>query len=775
MEVLIKKICLVLALVMIAALPAVSAEGAEQWPAVGERGFSDNPVVADDAQPQKTSVSLIVYQGIPYVAYQEDDPGVAGSRIMVSKYENKMWQQVGNPVDTLLDDPSSVSLCVDQGNLYVAYRKDNFYVAVKKHNEVTGNWDICDNDIALAYDHTSISLFKSYVAFYENSVILNVLPYVWDENSWSFLGIVPSGVLSSISLFVDGNTLYLACQDSALDVKVYRYVPPGWVDESPGGLPAGGYSSVSLHVYAATPYVAYQESVTNDIRVSYKDGAGDWQVLGGTSVGQGIANSSISLSVNGGTPYVAYQQATDPITGDRNIVTKKYDNGIWQQVGENVGSVANYSTVSLFVNPETPYVAYADFLGDPSDDNKITVKYYPTYTVTYDGNGSTGGSVPVDGSAYAQGEEVTVLGNTRGLVRTGHNFAGWNTAADGSGTDYAADDTFNMGPANVTLYARWTLIPAGNGGGGGTIDPVVTVPGPVVVVPEGAFVARWPGHMPLVEAATLFANPGASFIVPAPGRDKLAAAKAKGLEQRIYYWNEKFEKWVALASYPQYDGSVLVRNDGAYANIHIAMFSVRQPRFMDISGHWSEDVINRMNGLALLEGYPVPAEPDSLNRLAGPDRKITRAEFTAILARLLGCLPEDEKKLYGVLLPQGQETDMILAGMKGIPDWARDFVAGAVSSGLATGRTSGDFAGDAVITRIEAAVMISNMIHRLPGYNPDDLSHFKDFADIPDWAKGLISGEVLTGYPDGTIQPNAPISRAEALGIILKLLRALGW
>jgi len=82
----------------------------------------------------------------------------------------------------------------------------------------------------------------------------------------------------------------------------------------------------------------------------------------------------------------------------------------------------------------------------------------PTYSVTYSGNGSDGGSVPVDGASYANGATVTVLGNTGNLVRTGFQFAGWNTAADGSGTSYAGGATFAMGLANVSLYARWKAL-----------------------------------------------------------------------------------------------------------------------------------------------------------------------------------------------------------------------------------------------------------------------------------------------------------------------------
>lgn len=85
----------------------------------------------------------------------------------------------------------------------------------------------------------------------------------------------------------------------------------------------------------------------------------------------------------------------------------------------------------------------------------------PTYTVTYDANGGTSGNVPSDSaSPYLAGATVTVLGNTGtpALAKTGYSFAGWNTAANGSGTPYAAGATFPMGAAAVTLYAQWTAL-----------------------------------------------------------------------------------------------------------------------------------------------------------------------------------------------------------------------------------------------------------------------------------------------------------------------------
>jgi uncharacterized repeat protein (TIGR02543 family) len=80
----------------------------------------------------------------------------------------------------------------------------------------------------------------------------------------------------------------------------------------------------------------------------------------------------------------------------------------------------------------------------------------PSYAVTYDGNGNTGGSVPVDGNTYLGGDTVTVLGNPGSLSRTGYIFGGWNTQANGLGTHYSGGNTFTMPAFNVTLYAQWT-------------------------------------------------------------------------------------------------------------------------------------------------------------------------------------------------------------------------------------------------------------------------------------------------------------------------------
>ena len=119
----------------------------------------------------------------------------------------------------------------------------------------------------------------------------------------------------------------------------------------------------------------------------------------------------------------------------------------------------------------------------------------PTFTVTYDGNGATGGSAPVDGNTHAQGQTITVLGNTGALARAGYSYKGWNTQADGSGTSYTQGQTFVMPARSVTLYAQWTALPTysviyeKNGATGGSV-PVDT------------------NHYYAGESVTVLGNPG---------------------------------------------------------------------------------------------------------------------------------------------------------------------------------------------------------------------------------------------------------------------------
>ena len=87
---------------------------------------------------------------------------------------------------------------------------------------------------------------------------------------------------------------------------------------------------------------------------------------------------------------------------------------------------------------------------------KYTTPVAITYTITYDSNSATSGSVPSAGSYRSGDAATTVASNSGTLARTGYSFAGWNTSADGSGTTYVAGSGTLTTSTDLTLYAKWT-------------------------------------------------------------------------------------------------------------------------------------------------------------------------------------------------------------------------------------------------------------------------------------------------------------------------------
>lgn len=73
------------------------------------------------------------------------------------------------------------------------------------------------------------------------------------------------------------------------------------------------------------------------------------------------------------------------------------------------------------------------------------------YTITYSANGGSGS---VSAQTVTAGTNVTLASNA--FSRYAYKFAGWNTAADGSGTSYSAGQSIKPS-SDMTLYAQWTL------------------------------------------------------------------------------------------------------------------------------------------------------------------------------------------------------------------------------------------------------------------------------------------------------------------------------
>lgn len=293
-------------------------------------------------------------------------------------------------------------------------------------------------------------------------------------------------------------------------------------------------------------------------------------------------------------------------------------------------------------------------------------------------------------------------------------------------------------------------------------------------LPEGKMIDRQPGYITLCAPQNL-GSTGENFTMT---YDAGKMDSNPDRHPKVFYWNTTYEKWVALASYPQSPGTVKAVNDGGYSGWFVVMGCI-QPSFTDTSGHWAEKIANRMNGLGLLEGYPNPNNPSSLVRPADLGRIITRAELTTAIAHILGLSPGETHLYPTIEFMSDYENDQILnakyADAAQIAAWARPFVASMTKAGLVNGKGN-YFAPQDKLTRIEAAIMISNALRDVPGFGtPADLSVYSDYNQVPAWANGLVAQGTIHGYPDGTLRPNQPISRAEAITLLLTLLRGLGW
>lgn len=148
--------------------------------------------------------------------------------------------------------------------------------------------------------------------------------------------------------------------------------------------------------------------------------------------------------------------------------------------GSEVNSVSSYIVKE---SPETTKVNkslsgwYLD--SECKDENKVTFPFYPTedvtlfakwvsemYTITYDSNRATGGTVPKT-VQVEKGSSFVISANTGNLTKTGYAFTKWSTSTDGeSGQTYAPGDSL-IPSKNMTLYAQW----------GKDYAAMVTVPG----------------------------------------------------------------------------------------------------------------------------------------------------------------------------------------------------------------------------------------------------------------------------------------------------------
>ncbi|RYZ92844.1 MAG: hypothetical protein EOP06_02980 [Proteobacteria bacterium] len=227
------------------------------------------------------------------------------------------------------------------------------------------------------------------------------------------------------------------------------------VKANSGGLTKTGYTFSSWNTKADGTGSSYLPGSTFPITESAILYA-QWITATHTLSYDGNANTGGTAPSDSSSPY-SHNSTVTVKTNSGSLVRTGYTFSGWNTQANGAG---------------TSYAAGASF--QITADTTLFAKWtINTFTVTYDGNGNSGGNAPSDSSSpYNYNSTVTALSNSGTLVKTGFTFSGWNTQANGTGTSYAPGSTFSV-VANTTLYAKWnvatySLTYYGNGSTGGT-------------------------------------------------------------------------------------------------------------------------------------------------------------------------------------------------------------------------------------------------------------------------------------------------------------------
>ena len=179
-------------------------------------------------------------------------------------------------------------------------------------------------------------------------------------------------------------------------------------------------------------------------------------------------------------------------------------------------------------------------------------------------------------------------------------------------------------------------------------------------------------------------------------------------------------------------------------------------RFSDTAEHWAEKDIEFLAEKGIVKGV---TDTEFM-----PDANITRAEFSALITRILG---------LQAISYNGQFTDVSSS------DWFAETVAAIQEAGIMQG-SDGYFRPNDNITREEAARVINVAYEKQNGQIPvniQNLKAYQDNAEISFWARinvsNCITAGLMMGKTDDTFEPLANTTRAESVTILKRLMTKL--
>lgn len=182
--------------------------------------------------------------------------------------------------------------------------------------------------------------------------------------------------------------------------------------------------------------------------------------------------------------------------------------------------------------------------------------------------------------------------------------------------------------------------------------------------------------------------------------------------------------------------------------------------FADVpSSHWANEAVNYVYGKGMMNGVG----KDTFQ----PKGSLTRAMFVTILGRMAGVKENAYPGTSFGDVPVGQ--------------WYSPYVAWAAQTGVTGGTGGGKFSPTSAVTREQMATMIARYTESADltlGESSDPAPSFTDQSAVASWAREGVDlmrrTGILTGYEDGSFQPQRTANRAEAAAIFMRLDQSAG-
>lgn len=266
----------------------------------------------------------------------------------------------------------------------------------------------------------------------------------------------------------------------------------------------------------------------------------------------------------------------------------------------------------------------------------------------------------------------------------------------------------------------------------------------------------------------LDSSKASNFVAQLYG-DEVASDAVNAMEDFVDYYNDtrKSDKKLIYKHLDEYDfinldtSGETVETPGNSGGGLSPSTPVEEPvprvKFNDVDAdYWAKDYIEILAGKGIINGKG--------NNLFNPYDDITRAEFVALITRMLNIVKTDE------IIPF---TDIETT------EWYADEILAAYQTGLINGKSNNTFAPNAPITRQEASIVITNALKYL-GYNIEQDAKlidntFKDDSSIASWAKNAVATtyreEIINGKPNDLFDPTGNTTRAEVAKMIYVLFK----